>query len=285
MNQLQQQPDNSGFVKAVQDEDYISLVKSKALLEVTGVEGMTLTESFSAFFKEFSTSIDRKMSGMSGSVHTVDVNSLRRFVENSGVQFVRNTGVEIIVPANFTPGLANMMQTVNGIVNGVIILNSLKIEGARLYDWLKQVVKTGRAPTRFSWTVTNFDAAIDQSLHFIRNLPDEKRRLKCPLGQVYVNFQEMIDVVERFNSAVKTIGARETEVAHKEMANAYSMGQILIQKIKSNDVVLDKNTLTDIECMINAFIELTNLAGALMTVTNEMSAVLREQIKEVISLH
>lgn len=284
MNQLQQQPDNSAFVKAIEDEGYISLVKSKSLLEVTGVEGMTLTESFGAFFKEFSTSIDRKLSSMSGSVHTVDVKSLRRFVEQGKVQFVRNTGVEIVVPANFTPGLANMMQTVNGIVNGVIILNSLKTEGARLYDWLKQVVKTGRPPSRFRWTISNFDSAIDQSLHFIRNLPDENRRLKCPLGQVYVNFQEMIDVVEHFNAAVATIGSRETEMAHKELANAYSMGQILIEKIKANDVVLDKATMTDLECMINAFIELTNLAGALMTVTNEMSAVLREQIKTVTSL-
>lgn len=284
MNQLHQQPDNSDFVKAIQDEGYISLVKGKSLLAVTGNEGMTLTESFNAFFKEFSTSIDRKLVGMAGSVHTVDVKSLRRFVDSGQVQFVRNTGVEIVVPANFTPGLGNMMRTVNGIVNGVIILNSLKTEGARLYDWLKQVVKTGRPPSRFRWTISNFDSAIEQSLHFIRNLPDENRRLKCPLGQVYVNFQEMIEVVENFNAAVATIGSRDIEMAHKEMANAYSMGQLMIEKVKSNDVVLDKNVLLDIESMVNAFIELTNLAGALMTVTNEMSAVLREEIKEVTSL-
>lgn len=263
---------------------FIAAVKEPERLSVAGVEELSVGESFSLFFKEFSTSIDRKFSALSKPVHTVDVGLLRSAVRNRNINYLKNTGVDIVVPANYTPGIANMMMYTKGVVEGVFLISCLKTEAVRLYDWLKQIVKTGRPSTQFRWSVTNFDVAMTRGVDFIRGLPDENRRLKAPLGQVYVNFEEMFDVADSFNAMVKTLGARDAEVAAKELQNVYDMGQILIEKIKNNELTFDKAVVLDIEITVNAFVELTNVCGAMMTLLNELSAVLREQIKTVAKL-
>lgn len=263
---------------------FIAAVKEPERLLVAGVEELSVGESFSLFFKEFSTSIDRKFSALSKPVHVVDVGLLRSAVKNRNINYLKNTGVDIVVPANYTPGIANMMMHTKGVVEGVFLISCLKTEAVRLYDWLKQIVKTGRPSTQFRWSVTNFDVAMTRGVDFIRGLPDENRRLKAPLGQVYVNFEEMFDVADSFNAMVKTLGARDAEVAAKELQNVYDMGQILIEKIKNNELTFDKAVVLDIEITVNAFVELTNVCGAMMTLLNELSAVLREQIKTVAKL-
>lgn len=270
--------------KELQELGFIAAVKNPDPLTVTGVEELSVGESFTLFFKEFSTSIDRKFAGLSKPVHMVDSNSLRAAIKNRNINYLKNTGVDVVVPANYTPGIANMMMHTKGVVEGVFLISCLKTEAVRLYDWLKQIVKTGRPATQFRWSVTNFDVAVDRGTDFIKSLPDENRRLKSPLGQVYVNFEEMFDVMDTFNAMVKTLGARDAEVAAKELQNVYEMGQLLIEKIKSNELTFDKAVVLDIEITINAFVNLTNVCGAMMTLLNELSAVLREQIKTVVKL-
>lgn len=270
--------------KELETIGFINQVKNPEKLEVTGVEQLSLTESIGAFFKEFATATDRKVASLSPSAHTVDVNKLRGVLKTRDTKFVKNTGVGITIPANFTPGIASMTAHVNGVVEGVFLISCLKTEAVRLYDWLKQIVKNGRPDTNFRWSITNFDTAIDKATRFVKMLPDENRRLKAPLGEVYVNFDEMFAVCERFNMVVKQLGARDIEIAAKELANAYSMGQLLIEKVKSNELVFDKLVVVNLEIVVNGFIELTNLCGAMMTLLNELSAVLREQINEVSKL-
>lgn len=263
---------------------FINAIKNPDPLKIAGLEEMSLGESISAFFKEFSMAADRKVARLSSSVHKVDTDALRKAINNRKILFVKNTGVDIVVPANYTPGIASMMSHTKGVVDGVYLLSSLKTEAARLYDWLKQIVKTGRPDTTFRWSISSFDAAIDKADHFVMNLPDENRRNKCPLGQVYVNFEEMFDVLDTFNTVTKQLGARDVELVAKELEQAYSMGQLLVEKIKNNDLTFDKSVIFNIETTINSFVKLTNLCGAMITLLNELSAVLREQIKEVVTL-
>lgn len=270
--------------KELETMQFIAAVKSPDRLSVTGVEELSVPESFSLFFKEFSTSIDRKIASFSKSVHAVDSDTLRRAVKNRNINYLKNTGIDIPVPANYSPGIANMMMHTKGVTEGVFLVSCLKTEAARLYDWLKQIVKKGRPETQFRWSVSNFDVAVTRAADFVRGLPDENRRHKAPLGNVYVNFEEMFDTMDCFNSVVKQLGARDTEMAAKELKNTYEMGQLLIEKIKSNELTFDKQVVIDIEITINNFIELTNLCGAMMTLLNELSAVLREQINTVVKL-
>lgn len=266
---------------SLDEMEFIQAVREPSPLEVTGVEEMSLGESFGLFFKEFSTSIDRKLASMGGSVHTVDGNKLRRAVESRKIMYVKNTGKDITVPGAYVPGIANMMMHTKGTVEGVFLISSLKTEAVRLYDWLKHMIKVGRADTNFKWSISNFDVAIDQADHFIRNLPDTTRRTRCPLGDVYVNFEEMYDVIDTYNSVVKNLNARDAEIAAKELRNTYELGNLLIAKIQSNELTFDKRTITELQFVFNKFVELTNLCGAMMTLLNELSAVLRAQIEEV----
>lgn len=263
---------------------FIDLVQDPAPLQITGVESLSVGESFNLFFKEFSTNIDRKLVAMSKSVHTVDIDKLRKAIKQKDIIFSAKGGVEIMVPENYEPGLANMMAHTKGVVDGVYLVTFLKAEGARLYDWLKVIIQRGRVETTFRWSISNFDSLIDKGEHFVRNLSDGGRAKTCPLGQVYVNFNEMFEVMETFNAVVKTLGARDAEQASRELTNVYELGQLLVAKIKANELVLDKKVILDIEMTINRFVELTNLCGAMMTLLNELSAVLRAQIYEVAAL-
>ncbi|WP_228493038.1 hypothetical protein, partial [Pseudomonas aeruginosa] len=92
----------------------------------------------------------------------------------------------------------------------------MKTEAIRLYDWLKQLIKTGRPETRFRWTITNFDTVLDRSEQFLKGLPSNPHRKTCTLGEVYVNFEELYSVLETYNVSAKLLGARDVEMASRE---------------------------------------------------------------------
>lgn len=262
-------------------ENYIELVKNPDLLSVLGAEKLSVGESFGLFFKEFSSSVDRRMASLSGSVHQVDVNQLRRAITGRKVNFVKNAGVEILVPESYQPGLANMMAHTKAVCEGVFLISSLKTEAVRLYDWLKRFIQNGRAESQFRWSITNFDTAMDKSERFVKGLPDNTRAKKAPLGQVYVNFEEMQEVMEIFNAQVKLLGARDPEMAARELSKVYELGQLLVNKIKSNDLIIDAQQVLEVEMTVNRFVALTNLCGAMMVLLNELHACFREQINQV----
>lgn len=262
-------------------ENYIALIKKPDLLSVMGAEKLSVGESFGLFFKEFASSVDRRVANLSKSVHVVDTNALRRTLQSRKTNFVKNVGVPILVPEAYSPGIANMMAYTKGVCEAVYMVSSLKTETVRLYDWLKQFIKMGRADSAFRWSISNFDSAMDRSVQFVRGLSDDSRYKKCPLGEVYISFDEMFAVLDTYNVQVKLLGPRDPELAARELTRVYELGQLLVDKIKGNDLVVDTAAITEVELVINRFVELTNLCGALMTLLNELNAVFKEQIDQV----
>lgn len=267
--------------KELEEQGFVEAIKRGELLEIAGIESFSVGESFSMFFKEFGMTVDRKMASLSRPVHTVDISKLRSLVKNREISFVKHSAVPITVPTNYEPGIANMMVHTKGVVEGVFLLGSLRTEASRLYDFLKKMIATGRSETKFKFTINNFEDAMEKAEHFIKELPETKTRQKVALSEVYVNFEEMLEVCDSFNSTLKMLSARDIEIVAKELSNAYRMGELLITKIKDNEISFDKNTIMDLEFTVNKFVRLTDLCGAMMTLLNELSAVLREQVKEV----
>ena len=260
-------------------ENYLQLVKQPELMALMGMEALSLGERFSLFFKEFNSSMDRRMATFASSVHTVDVLPAQRNIGENGALYVKNTGIEILTPEGYVPGLGNMAAYTKSVVAGVFIVGNLKTESVRLYDWLKQIIKNGRMDKGFTWAVTDFDRAVSTAESFLKALPDNGRAAKHRLGQVYVNFEEFFDTVASFNNAVNVLGGRDIEQVGRELSNVYDLGQILIAKIKANDLLLDERALREIDEVVNRFIGLTNIAGAMMVLLNELSAVFTAQVK------
>lgn len=258
-------------------ENYIQLVKNPTPFTVQGFEALSIGESFNLFFKEFNLSVDKRLSALAKSVHKVDISGAENNIRTKKLLYVRNTGVSILTPQGYRSGLANMAAHTKAVTGGVYVISSLKTEAARLYHWLKQILKTGRLDTSFRWTVSDFDNAVNACENFIKNLPDTDRQSTFPLGQVYISFEEFYEVVGNFNNSVGMINARDIEIITRELTNVYELGNILVKKIHANDIVLNEVSISDIESVVNRFISLTNICGAMMVLLNELTAVLTQQ--------
>ena len=260
-------------------QELIIAVKYPNHVAVSGFEALGIGERFNLFFKEVSTTIDKRMAVLAKSIHTVDYPPVQKHLEKNEILYVKNTHVQMLTPVNYHPGLGNMMAHTRAVIDGVYIIGSLKTEASRLYDWLKQVLTKGRMDTDFKWTIGEFGMAISRSEEFIKNLPDTGRNLNYNLGQIYVSYDEIWDCMNVYNQTVRTMGARDAEITVKVLGDVYDLGRLLVQKIQANDIMLDQKAVDDIESVVNKFAELTNVAGVMMVLLNELTAVFNSQLK------
>jgi len=262
-------------------ENYVQLVKERELMKIIGNEKLSVTESFDLFLTEFGRTVDRRLASFAGSVHKVDVDRLRKAVTSRTINFVKNAGVDLPVPHLYEPGLASMMAYSKGVTSGVFLISSLKTESVRLYDWLKQLIRLGRPETSFRWSISNFDTAVDRAEGFVKSLPEEGRAKSFPMGKVYLNFGEMQEIMTGYNAQANLLSARDVELTSRQMTDVYELGQLLVKKIKNNDIILDQNHIIEVESILNRFVDLVTLCGALMTLMNELCAVFKAQIDQV----
>lgn len=259
-------------------------VKYANNVSVTGFEALSIGDKFDLFFKEISTSIDKRMGALAKSIHVVDFQSVQKKLQREEVLYVRNTSTEILTPEGYVPGMGNMMAHTAAVTDAVYVISSLKTEASRLYDWLKQIISKGRMDTEFRWTIGEFGMAVTKAEDFVKNLPDNSRNLHYNLGQVYISFDEVWAVMNTFNNSVRTLGARDVEITAKVLSDVYSLGQLLVRKIHANDIMLSPEAIGDIERVVNKFAELTNISGAMMVLLNELSAVFSSQLKTLSGL-
>ena len=259
--------------------DMINEVKQPQLLALTGIESLGLRESMSLFFNEFNRSIDRKMSALKSSIHEIDYRSTQRYLESKDILFVRNAGVEITVPEYYSGAMGEMETYVRHLINGILIINGLKTETARLYDWLKSIVKRGRMDKSFSWAITDFDQCVEQTDTFIKDL-DPNNKAKFPLDQVYLRFDDAFMLINQYNQTAKSLKSRDIEILSRDITAVYEIGSLLVTKIEANDILLEKSALVDIQLVVNNYIHLVNVAGVVTGLLNELTAVFEAQLGE-----
>lgn len=257
----------------------INEVKQPQLLEFAGIESLGLRESMSLFFGEFNRSVDRKLASLKKSLHEVDYRPTQRYLEANNILFVRNAGVEITVPEYYSGAMGEMEAYTRHLINGILIVNSLKTETARLYDWLKSIVSKGRMDRSFSWSQSDFDDVLEQTDQFIKEM-DSNNKAKFPLDQVYLQFNDAFMLINQYNQAIKAIKARDIEVLTRDVTAVYDIGSLLVTKIESNDILLSKETLVDIQLIVNNYVHLVNIAGVVVGLLNELTAVFERQMEE-----
>lgn len=259
--------------------EMINEVKRPQLLALTGIESLGLRESMSMFFGEFNRSVDRKLAALKSSLHEVDYRSTQRYLADKNVLFVRNAGTEITVPEYFTGAMGEMETYTRHLINGIFIVNGLKTETARLYDWLKSIVKKGRMDKSFSWSISDFDACLEQTETFIKEL-DSNNKAKFPLDQVYLQFNDAFMLMNQYNLAIRSIKSRDIEILTRDITAVYDVGSLLVTKIEANDILLSKEALVDIQLIINNYVHLVNIAGVVTGLLNELTAVFQRQLEE-----
>lgn len=260
-------------------KNFIEEVKQPSSLVLAGCEALSIGESLNAFFKEMNMSVDKKMAYLKGTIHEVDYSGVQRYIDKNKVEFIRNASKEITAPTYFSGEFGEMDEYVKHLVDGIIIINGLKTEANRLYDWLKNIVKTGRIDRSFKWSVTDFDNLVTSTDTFIKDLSDA-RKGKFYMDQVYNSFENSFDLMNRFNNAARSIKSRDIEMINNEVAMCYEMGSLLVTKIQSNTLLLAKGTLEDLQQVVDKFIHLVNLSGAVVGLLNELTAVFRSNLDD-----
>lgn len=257
---------------------------TQPLCLLTGNEDLSVGERLSFFFKEFSAKVDRGLSSMGKSVHTVDVDGLKKALAKNKPSYLKNSDVYLPVPEGFKAELGSMMNHVERVSDAVFLASSLKTEAGRLYDWLKEVIIKGRIDKEFNWGVSDFDIVVDRSIKFIKSLPENRADLSLPLSKLYVNFDELVSVSYKFNTKAKLFKTRDAEITSKEVTRVYDLGMTLVKKVDYNDIILEKDQLKVISEIVNKFIELTNITGAMLVLFNEASKILSLHVDKVKSL-
>lgn len=252
-----------------------------SITTVSGFESLSIGENFRLFFSELSTSIDKRLSLLAKSIHTVNFDPVRLHLKKHNVLYVKNTATQILVPEGYIPGMGSMATYTKNITLGVYIVSTLKTEAARLYDWMKEIVSKGRMSQEFRWSIGDFGQAITKAENFIKGLPDNGSTVKQNLGTVYISFEEMWDTMHQYNIAVKNLGSRDAEVIAKTIADVFDIGQILVKKIQNNDITLTKEAIGEVEAIVNRFRDFTNIAGVMIVLLNELTAVFQSQLDTV----
>lgn len=247
-------------------------------MHIQGIESLGIGESLRLFFEEFFTETDRKLAQFKTSLHTINFLPVEEKLSKQGILFVNNANVRIPTPTYFKGGEGEMVYYVDNIITAIIVVEGFKTEVQRFYDWMKQVVKMGRVAKTYNWTVTKYETQVAEATKFIKEL--EEGKTSYPLKQVYVNFPEAFGMMLRYNKAAASIKARDAEVMARDLKNVYDLGNLLVSKIQSNDIVVDPAILKDVQDKINLFNSLTSVVGGCLGLINEMSAVFNSQLDE-----
>lgn len=262
-------------------QEYKQGVEAPKLINIEGNEKLTLPESLSFGFKRVYHNIQKFYSKFNFNIHTADSRAEISRLIKSPELYIKHSTKEIITPDYFNPNMPGWMTIyVDGITKGIVLSNILKTETDVMYTRIKNVINTGELKSRFSWTITSTDQLIEESKRFLEE-QETAQNPRFQLNQVYQNFKEISYVYDKFNSSVKEIKSRDTEMLSKSLDQVYDLTSLLVEKIESNEIVVNKETIEQLESMFKEFQELVSLVGAYYLLLNEFSGTLTQQIKEL----
>lgn len=262
----------------VMNYNFVDKVKHPDTLVVSGLEELGVGEALGLFFSEFFTETDRKLAQFKSSLHTINWQDTEKKIRANNVSFINNHNKRIPTPTYYQGGEAEMAYHVDNVIQCVVIVEGFKTEVQRFYDWLKKVLQLGRVEQVYKWTITDYDATVGKVSKFIKDLKEGPKTEK--MGEVYLNFPEAFSLMNRYSQAVKSIGSRDAEVMARDLKNVYNLGNLLVNKIKNNDITIDAYVIKCVQEKVSLFNELTAIVGASLGLINELGVVFNSQLKE-----
>lgn len=259
-------------------EEYKKYGSRLNLNGVDGLEALSIPERVRFFFKESSLGIDRLMGKISFNIHQVDTSKISKVDKN--VNFLRHTADAITIPAYFNQKVCDWPTYQKKVLQSVLLASQLNNEAERFYSWLKDIIKTGKVSKLYQFSITDFDTLVAESSEFIHALQKADSNKK-PLGELYDSFGKMQEEINKFNTNVKPLKARDVEILDKTFNNIYDLGSLLYRKIEASDIVLSVTDLEILKERIQMIVETLNVTGAMVGLLNELTAVYRSQVAEI----
>lgn len=253
---------------------------------IAGLEAISLGESLSFLISGFSVGYDKVMAAIfsNRSVHTVDNRGLSKAIEGMKISYTSNSGKPITIPNFFDPKTQNITEYVEHIVEGLILINTIKTDIDGFFKTLKKMASSGRMPNNPQvWKISNTFELVDKTEEFIKNLQQNKIS-KAALSSVYPNFGSIVLLTNKFNECASQLKQRDIEILFKELNRVKEVGDIVLTQYENGDLdfsIADKERLKE---LFSEFTRGINTAGAILGLANEMSAVFKTQIEEVLKM-
>ncbi|BAW98414.1 phage protein [Vibrio phage pTD1] len=232
-------------------------------------------EGFRMRFKSLSLELDKKIAGMSSSIHTIDYAAAQSKANKES--YLKRANTPMPIPVHFNPRNTTMEKYIKSCISAVALVDSFKTDSSRFYDWMREIASKGKVSGTFRYTVSSTSRAIDELDKFIKTLGNPKKEMNIPLKDAYSSFNEMFRNINEYNINVKMIKPRDAETIARQLQLNAELGELLLARIASNDVVLNENDLDIIKRVFDDFERYMNLTGALVGMLNELSAVLKAQ--------
>lgn len=256
--------------------------------KIAGMEAFDLKnflspiEGFRMRFKSLSLELDKKIAGMSASIHTVDYNAAQ--MKANKQSYLNRKDMLMPIPVHFNPRTTTMEKYIKSCISAVGLVDSFKTDSSRFYDWLREIAAKGKVSGTFRYTVSSTSRQIDDLQRFIETIGNPKKEMQLPLKDLYPSFNEMFKGINDYNLNVKMIKPRDAETIARQLQLNAELSELVLQRIMSNDIVLDENDIDTIKRVFDDFERYMNLTGGLVGMLNELSAVLKAQCDAIIAL-
>ncbi|WNY41041.1 hypothetical protein [Klebsiella phage YC1] len=260
------------------NNSFIEQVKQPVIFGIDGSEKLSVGESLSLKMTEISRGFKEAFRQLKSSAHTIDYGKTAKHL--AAVNYFKHTMVPLTGPAYFDPEKTEWSYYVKMVSSTALLLSTALTESGRIYKWLKDVAKTGTVGSSFWFSVTKTDTLANDLQSFMEGI-QSSRNTHHRLNQFYDSFKSFYDTVEHFNGAVSGIKSSDIRSLADRIDEVYHLGNIIVDKIKTSQLVFDKDSLKTLQDTINTYNTLINVTGAGLVLLNELTAVFESQTAEL----
>lgn len=261
---------------------FVEEIRNPTLQSVSGCEALTFVERLGTYVGEFSLGIDKRFASFNSSIHKIDYTRAR--IKANSLNYFKVEQEAIPVSEMFDPSKMTWEHYVNYVLNGIPLVTNLKDETGRMYDWIKSVAATGKVGRSFRYSLSVMDELVSSCEDFVTKGLTPNNHRQARIRDIYPSWNSMFQLVDRYNKNVNTLKGRDIEIISKQLDQIKHMGDLIVKKIKANDIVVTEIDMNELADSFDYFNRAVNAAGAMAGLINELRDTLAGQCEAVLNL-
>lgn len=259
---------------------FLENLEKNKLKDIAGMEALGIGEKTGLFFSELSLSIDKAFAKLKTSAHVVNYDQVSRVVGLNNPNFFKHATDQIPTPAFFSKKAMSFEDYCKGVNLAPVFLSEMNTETARFYTWLKEVASKGIVGQTYRFSISSTTQMFFDVESFVGGLKEHKNST-AHFNDMYNSFNDVFNTIQQFNSSVSTVKSRDIEVLSKNMDLISKIGNLIAEKIKSSEIVLNPLALEKIQVLFTEFSNYTNYLGVMLGLMNEQTRVFEEQLADI----
>lgn len=259
---------------------FLENLEKNKLKDIAGMEALGIGEKTGLFFSELSLSIDKAFAKLKTSAHVVNYDQVSKVVGLNNPNFFKHASDQLPTPAFFSKDAMSFEDYCKGVNLAPVFLSEMNTEIARFYSWLKEVASKGVIGHTYRFSISSTTQMVFDVESFIGSLKEHKNST-AHFNDMYSSFNDVFNTIQQFNSAVSTVKSRDIEVLAKNLDMVSKIGNLIVEKIKASEIVLDEQSMGKIQTLFTEFSNYANYLGVMLGLMNEQTRVFEEQLSDI----